>query len=60
MTYPKFSQVNNEVVVHGEQRVFCPDSVENFQVRHPKVYIPLRDGKGVCPYCGTVFIKEEK
>ena len=57
MTYPKFSQVNNEVVVHGEQRVFCPDSVENFQVRHPKVYIPLRDGKGVCPYCGTVFIK---
>lgn len=60
MTYPKFSLVDNEVRVSADvHEVYCPDSVENFEVRHPRVYIPLINGQGVCPYCGTVFTQEK-
>lgn len=57
MAYPKYSKVDNKVYFNDlSEKISCPDSVKNYSVRHPKVYIPIVDGQGVCPYCGTLFV----
>lgn len=57
MAYPKYSKVDNQVIVDDNaEKVRCPDSVQDYTVRHPAVYIQMKDGKGVCPYCGTTFV----
>ena len=61
MAYPQYSKVDNEVIVDkNDQKVRCPDSVLDYTVRHPTVYIQMKNGKGVCPYCGTTFISESE
>lgn len=57
MAYPKYSKIDNQVIVdQNAKEVRCPDSVQNYTVRHPAVYIQIKSGKGVCPYCGTTFV----
>lgn len=36
--------------------VFCPNPKMTLWSTHPRVFIDLsHDGKGQCPYCGTVY-----
>lgn len=35
-----------------EEIVSCSDNGQ-----HPLVYINLKDGRGICQYCGQVFIR---
>jgi uncharacterized Zn-finger protein len=42
--------------VQGPGVVACPNPKMALWSGHPKVFIDLsHDGKGKCPYCGTVY-----
>lgn len=42
--------------VQGPGVVACPNPKMALWSSHPKVFIDLsHDGKGKCPYCGTVY-----
>jgi len=42
--------------LHGPGVVFCPNPKMPLWSGHPRVFIDLsHDGKGRCPYCGTVY-----
>ena len=34
----------------------CPMPDVTLWSQHPRVYIPIKDNKGHCPYCGNKFI----
>ena len=39
----------------------CPLPSDSLWDGHPRVFLKLDDqGKAVCPYCGTTYIKEDK
>lgn len=33
----------------------CPMPDKTLWSQHPRVFIPLEDGQGHCPYCGNLF-----
>ena len=35
---------------------YCPNPSMTQWNGHPRVFIKLTDGKGKCPYCGTVYV----
>ena len=42
--------------VHIEDTpVHCPAPGTSLWNSHPRVYVPLEDGQGKCPYCGAVY-----
>lgn len=34
----------------------CPMPEVTLWSQHPRVYIPIKDNQGHCPYCGNTFI----
>lgn len=41
----------------GDLPAHCPNPKMPLWSGHPRVYIHVtRDGKGQCPYCGTVYV----
>ena len=34
----------------------CPMPDVTLWSQHPRVFIPIEDGKGHCPYCGNTFL----
>ena len=36
---------------------YCPNPKADMKTwnTHPKVFIAFTDGRGVCPYCGTIY-----
>ena len=42
--------------LQGHGVVFCPNPKMPLWSNHPKVFIDVAiEGKGKCPYCGTVY-----
>ena len=41
--------------VQDNGSVFCPNPKMVLWSTHPKVFLDVLHGDGVCPYCGTVY-----
>ena len=39
----------------GDLPISCPMPNETLWNQHPRVFIPLKNGEGHCPYCGNHF-----
>jgi len=48
---------SNDVTIVNEKTVAC-DGGDGSQ-GHPRVFLTLKDGKIVCPYCSKAFVKKE-
>ena len=46
---------NLTLTIEAGQVICCPLPEHVSWNNHPRVYIKLEDGKGICPYCSTKF-----
>ncbi len=54
------AQAERRVEVSRDERpICCPRPGEEVWNMHPRVYIDMKDGEGVCPYCGTRYLIKE-
>ncbi len=42
-------------VSHAELPLCCPDRQTESAALHPRVYLSLKTGTAVCPYCGARY-----
>lgn len=49
-----------ETVYTNEKTVSCSGHNPNSALGHPRVFLKLKEGKAVCPYCSKTFIFQEQ
>lgn len=59
---PQANEANEKVkqqtieVTAEDLPLCCPMPDVTLWSQHPRVFIPIEDGRGHCPYCGNTFI----
>jgi uncharacterized Zn-finger protein len=65
MSDTQASNSKNEKIANAQQRyeitkddlpLHCPMEGMSLWNSHPRVYIPMNDGRGKCPYCGAEYV----
>ena len=68
MSDTQASNTNNEKQANAQQRyevtkddlpLHCPMEGMTLWNSHPRVYIPMDDGRGKCPYCGAEYVLQD-
>ena len=50
---------NQYTISKGDLPLHCPMDGMSLWNSHPRVFIPMKDGKGKCPYCGADYTLEK-
>ncbi|GAA4358072.1 zinc-finger domain-containing protein [Kangiella marina] len=56
---PAKQNVNKQQPIHitaDDLPLSCPTPGMTLWSQHPRVFIPIEDGEGHCPYCGNTFL----